>query len=114
MSVTTWSVPDMEVRTSLRPLEASGNVVSRSPCLGQCDRAPAVLSHQPGVGYRVAAPGRPLRSMRGRFASTISRDGLIHQDRSELTLLRRVGGVDPSSLDSYRDAGGFDALARAR
>ena len=92
-------------------LEASGNMVSRSPCLGQCDRAPAVLSHQPGVGYQVAAPVAPEHAGALRFDDLP--DGLIHQDRSELTLLRRVGSVDPSSLESYRDAGGFGALARA-
>lgn len=92
-------------------LEASGSMVSRSPCLGQCDRAPAVLSHQPGVGYRVAAPVAPGQA--GPLHFDDLPDGLIHQDRSELMLLRRVGAVDPSSLESYRDAGGFSALARA-
>ncbi|HEY6635713.1 MAG TPA: NAD(P)H-dependent oxidoreductase subunit E [Acidimicrobiia bacterium] len=92
-------------------LESSGNVVSRSPCLGQCDRAPAVLSHQPGVGYQVAAPVPPERA--GGLQFDALPDGLIHQDRSELTLLRRVGAVDPTSIESYRDTGGFGALARA-
>jgi len=34
-------------------------------------------------------------------------------DRSSLRLLRRVGHVDPGSLDSYRAAGGFEMLRRA-
>jgi NADH-quinone oxidoreductase subunit F len=34
-------------------------------------------------------------------------------DRSSLRLLRRVGQVDPRSLDSYRAAGGFEMLRRA-
>src|SRR6202030_4622305 len=34
-------------------------------------------------------------------------------DRSPLRLLRRVGQVDPGSLDSYRAAGGYEMLRRA-
>jgi NADH-quinone oxidoreductase subunit F len=34
-------------------------------------------------------------------------------DRSSLRLLRRVGQVDPGSLDSYRAAGGYEMLRRA-
>ena len=34
-------------------------------------------------------------------------------DRSSLRLLRRVGQVDPASLDSYRAAGGYEMLRRA-
>ena len=34
-------------------------------------------------------------------------------DRSELRLLRRVGVVDPLSLDSYRSLGGYEMLRRA-
>jgi NADH-quinone oxidoreductase subunit F len=37
----------------------------------------------------------------------------ITGDRSRLRLLRRVGQVDPRSLDSYRAAGGFEMLRRA-
>ncbi|MDQ4038511.1 MAG: SLBB domain-containing protein, partial [Actinomycetota bacterium] len=34
-------------------------------------------------------------------------------DRDQLRLLRRIGQVDPTSLDAYRAAGGYAALARA-
>ena len=33
--------------------------------------------------------------------------------KGELRLLRRIGHVDPTSLDSYRTAGGYAALRRA-
>ena len=33
--------------------------------------------------------------------------------REELRLLRRVGVVDPASLDDYRAHGGYEALRRA-
>ena len=34
-------------------------------------------------------------------------------DRDSLRLLRRLGHVDPQSLDSYRAAGGYEMLRRA-
>ena len=37
----------------------------------------------------------------------------VDGDRSSLRLLRRVGQVDPGSLDSYRAAGGYEMLRRA-
>ena len=58
-------------------------------CLGQCDRAPATLDES----HPTATPVTP---------------------RGELKLLRRIGQVEPESLDSYRSHGGFTALERAR
>jgi NADH-quinone oxidoreductase subunit F len=58
-------------------------------CLGQCDRAPATLDEVRPVAARPTLGG-------------------------EIRLLKRVGVVDPGSLDSYRDHGGFAALLRAR
>jgi NADH-quinone oxidoreductase subunit F len=57
-------------------------------CLGQCDRAPATLDE----------------------ASEVASPPLAHGTK----LLRRVGVVDPGSLESYRADGGFAALGRAR
>lgn len=93
-------------------LDEAGTGYERSPCLGQCDRAPAVMFHQPGVGYGNAAP------VTSDSVSTPVFDelppGMIHQDRSQLTLLRRIGSVDPTSLDAYVVSGGFEVLAKAR
>ena len=93
-------------------LDADGIEYERSPCLGQCDRAPAAMLHQPGAGYANAAP------VDAQSATSITFDelspGLIHQDTSELTLLRRVGNIDPTSFDAYIEAGGFQTLAKAR
>jgi len=58
-------------------------------CLGLCDLAPATLDE----ARAAATPATP---------------------RGKVRLLRRVGAVDPESLDSYRSHGGFKALARAR
>ena len=71
-----------------------------SPCLGLCERAPAALIIDAGEAPRaeiVASPALPLPQ---------------HGDQG-LVLLRRVGIVDPDSLDSYRAAGGFAALREA-
>src|SRR5690242_1057824 len=58
-------------------------------CLGLCDQAPATLDErQPS-----ATPAVP---------------------RGTIRLLRRVGVVDPESVESYRAQGGFAALRRAR
>jgi NADH-quinone oxidoreductase subunit F len=93
-------------------LDAAGTEYERSPCLGQCDRAPAAMFHKPGTGYGNAA------SVDADSVATIVFDeltpGVIHQDREELTLLRRVGDIDPTSMDDYVEAGGFQALAKAK
>jgi NADH-quinone oxidoreductase subunit F len=81
--------------------------VERSPCLGQCDRAPAVLHHRPGTGFSVTAPAPTID------ADTTPGPALVHQDRSDLRLLRRVGRIDPTSLADYRASGGFSALEAA-
>jgi NADH-quinone oxidoreductase subunit F len=56
-----------------------------------------------------ALPGAwdPDRSALASFVPQIA------GDRSRLRLLRRVGHVDPGSLDSYRAVGGFEMLRRA-
>ena len=93
----------------------------RSPCLGMCDQAPAVL------GQRT---GRPDVALGG--ATVASFDAIVRPDstvvcagadtapqtwdpatRGGLRLLRRVGTVDPSSIDDYRAHGGYEALHRA-
>ncbi len=93
-------------------LDANGTTYLRSPCLGQCDRAPAVMFHQPGVGYGSAAPVSVDTVVVPVFDELPP--GMIHQDQADLTLMRRSGVVDPDSLDSYVEAGGFATLAKAR
>ncbi|HEX5694778.1 MAG TPA: NAD(P)H-dependent oxidoreductase subunit E [Acidimicrobiia bacterium] len=82
-----------------------------SPCLGQCERAPAALVHGAGSGYRNLAPADGT-TLSGLVFEELP-VGLIHQDRSGLTLLHRVGVVDPDHLDSYLEAGGYRALDAA-
>jgi NADH-quinone oxidoreductase subunit F len=58
-------------------------------CLGLCDRAPATLDEAHPAANATAVHGKER-------------------------LLRRIGDVDPESIDSYQSHGGFVALARAR
>ena len=87
-------------------LRAQGVDVHESPCLGQCERADdrtgEVGEFVQGVGGpdRVDADERPYE--------------LFHQRGDDsLRLLHRVGVVDPTSLASYREHGGYAALAAA-
>jgi NADH-quinone oxidoreductase subunit F len=71
-----------------------------SPCLGLCERAPA--------RYRTVAGPEP-------FEEQLPAEPPPLPQRDGLRLLRRIAdGVDPTSLDAYVAAGGFEALARAR
>jgi len=101
---------------------ANGTGVSwqRSPCLGQCDRGSAAMIQQAGVQptRSVLAPVDVSQLQSAIFAGPPAPAAapLVPQaggDRSTLRLLRRVGQVDPRSLDSYRAAGGYEMLRRA-
>ena len=82
-----------------------------SPCLGQCDGAPAVflqmasepdmiLTKATGAEVLAALRGEPVRTPSARLAGTGP-------------LLDRLRTVDPTSLDSHVAAGGYQALRRA-
>ncbi|MEO6125608.1 MAG: NAD(P)H-dependent oxidoreductase subunit E [Ilumatobacteraceae bacterium] len=97
-----------------------------SPCLGLCERAPAVLVTEagapateaviaPATAHDVAVAMRvPIRELPSE-APVIAAlpQALASESASDLVLLRRVGVVDPRSLDSYRAHGGYAALRAA-
>ncbi|EGX59390.1 respiratory chain oxidoreductase [Streptomyces zinciresistens K42] len=99
----------------------SGVSVQRSPCLGLCERAPAALAVKAGDPVRtaVAAPA----TVRDAVLAASAPDSAPEEPSAaaavpqcgdpSLTLLRRVGVVDPASLDDYRAHGGYTALRRA-
>jgi NADH-quinone oxidoreductase subunit F len=98
----------------------AGITWQRSPCLGQCDRGSAAMIQHAGADpARVAlAPFGPdqVPSALSAAQPAAAAGPLVPQaehDRSSLRLLRRVGRVDPGSLDSYRAAGGYEMLRRA-
>ncbi len=101
----------------------------RSPCLGHCERAPAALVIQAGehVRRREIAPVTGATPLIAALDATAAADrerarSLVLADEAaavpqagdpSLRILRRIGVVDPRSLDEYRASGGYTALARA-
>ena len=90
----------------------------RSPCLGQCDRAPAALVSVAG--------DEPLERAQAPVTATVVLDLLAGGEPgpsptaplpqagdASLRLLRRVGVADAASIDDYRAHGGYAALRRA-
>jgi NADH-quinone oxidoreductase subunit F len=93
----------------------------RSPCLGACERAPAVLVRRAGPDPRDSTVG-PVPA--DGAVEVLVRDGAeatrnvpaapqTAGNRSGLRLLRRVGLVDPESLDDHLAHGGSESLRRA-
>ena len=89
--------------------------VHPSPCLGQCDRGPAVFvqvaGEQDAVLVEATAP-----EVRQVLAGDAVREPAVTVPQTgdpSLRLLRRIGVVDPASLDDYRASGGYRALRRA-
>ncbi|MFA3835792.1 NAD(P)H-dependent oxidoreductase subunit E [Streptomyces aureus] len=121
----------------------SGVAVERSPCLGLCERAPAALVVRAGspAASRGGQSSDPRSSNAGGaerthttavIAPATVEAAVLAASAPEaaepeppaslavpqagqpgLTLLRRIGVVDPASLDDYRSHGGYTALRRA-
>ena len=90
----------------------------RSPCLGQCDRAPAAMVAIAGDEplERAQAPVTAedvLDLLAGGEPGPSPSSPLPQAGDPALRLLRRVGVADPESIDDYRAHGGFAALRRA-
>jgi len=95
--------------------------VTSSPCLGMCEQAPAFLAQRSGrpdvaLGEgtldAIASAGAPGSSVTCAGGATAPQ-AWERDRRAPLRLLARVGVADPTSLSSYRDHGGYGALARA-
>lgn len=90
----------------------------RSPCLGLCERGPAVLLAQAGErpSHRSFAPvnAGDVSSLIGARNVT-ARDGATrpHVGGTSSKLVGRIGKVDAEDLDAYRASGGYLALRRA-
>ena len=97
--------------------DGTGVTWQRSPCLGQCDRGPAALiQHARADPARTAlAPADPDQIWRALSAEVPAEPSrpLVSTSSRTISLLRRIGHVDPASLDSYRAAGGYELLRRA-
>jgi len=81
------------------------------------EAAPAVPQADPASAR--AHPALPAPQRNGRSADTLHAVGTAapvpvpQAGAPSLVLLRRIGVVDPSSLDDYRANGGYAALRRA-
>ena len=101
----------------------------RSPCLGMCERAPAVLVQRSGAGTSDEAFGSMSAAKVRRLLDGVAPEPEFARPtdprvpsapqtwddagRAGLRLMRRVGVVDPTSIDDYRAHGGYEALRRA-
>jgi NADH-quinone oxidoreductase subunit F len=89
-----------------------------SPCLGLCERAPAALAIKAGEApiEEALAPvsiDQLMQALSGTILDDSAPIVLPQAGEPGLRLLRRVGKVDPSSLDDYRAHGGYAALRAA-
>ena len=93
-----------------------------SPCLGTCERAPAVLVIEAGnpARHEVLAPATPVQinalakdGWPETEATVVSATPQAQDSSSKLALLSRIGKVDPLSISDYQQHGGFDALRKA-
>jgi NADH-quinone oxidoreductase subunit F len=89
----------------------------RSPCLGLCDLAPAAMITSAGDPATVttAAPVDAAGVLNRLDGATVTRPPVPTRQAGDgtLRLMRRIGAVDPTSLDAYRASGGYAALAKA-
>jgi NADH-quinone oxidoreductase subunit F len=93
-----------------------------SPCLGLCERAPAVLVAQAGEHPHEAVLA-PASMAQVAMAIDLGPHDVAPEPapsfsapqtpNPSLSLLGRVGIADPLSLDDYRAHGGYEALAQA-
>jgi NADH-quinone oxidoreductase subunit F len=94
----------------------AGKVWHRSPCLGLCDRAPAALVERAGENHEelqiAPVTVEAALAILGGAAWPENQPKALSSKGTE-RLLRRIGAVDPESIDSYREHGGYAALRRA-
>jgi NADH-quinone oxidoreductase subunit F len=98
--------------------ERDGSTWLTSPCLGQCDRAPAALLVESGR----APVERELITVRVEELVAVMEGATPpfpgsavpwQAGQAGLRLLARIGVADPESIDDYRAHGGYAALRRA-
>jgi NADH-quinone oxidoreductase subunit F len=89
-----------------------------SPCLGQCDRAPAALlveSGQAPLERELPAVDKQLLIEVIDGATPAAPKPALPPQSGQpgLRLLGRIGVIDPGSVEDYRAHGGYSALRRA-
>jgi NADH-quinone oxidoreductase subunit F len=111
--------PPYHPPTNGDPIEVGAFTWARSPCLGMCDEAPAMMMQEFGPRPREQAVGRAtvldavILSKAKDLPERKADSSRAPRAQHDMPLLRRVGNVDPTSLDAYRASRGYAALARA-
>ena len=95
-----------------------GAAVHRSPCLGQCDQGSAALITKagPDADRFVLAPASAddvAGALSVRTVPTVPKVPRVGASASGARIVRRTTVVDATSLASYRQHGGYAALAKA-
>ncbi|MCY3924607.1 MAG: NAD(P)H-dependent oxidoreductase subunit E [bacterium] len=85
--------------------------VHPSPCLGQCDRAPALFVQRSGEDQARWCATAPVAAAVEGGAGRPDGARVVASGPSWLT--ERIGLVDPASLEDYRARGGYRALRAA-
>ena len=98
--------------------DENGAAWLRSPCLGLCDQAPAafltVAGRSPAEGLFGPVTAEQARAaLAGETLPGMRRQRPPQAGDPSLRLLKRVGVIDPGSLDDYLAHGGYLALRRA-
>ncbi len=111
-------IAELKDRFGPEDTDVDGASWLRSPCLGQCDRAPAAMLTQAGEApvereLTLVDAGGVIEILNGGTPPEPPSTTPPQEGDPSLRLLRRVGPVDPDSLDDYRAHGGYDALRRA-
>ncbi len=95
-------------------LKKEGYETKPSPCLGQCERGPAVFIQQIASHDSVVVDA-DLEQINKSLNRNSENDSikLPQAGSDQLRLLARVGIIDPNSLDDYKSHGGYKALTKA-
>jgi len=95
-------------------LKKEGYETKPSPCLGQCERGPAVFVQGVASDDNVVFDTDPKQLQKSLTESSEKESIKLPQAGSDhLRLLSRVGIVDPNSLEDYKSHGGYEALIKA-
>ncbi len=99
---------------------AGGAMWVRSPCLGMCEQAPVMFAQRAGrpdvtLGEATTETFTAMTRPDSRVvcAGGAGAPQVWDDRRGALRLLSRAGSVDPTSLESFRELGGYRGLACA-
>ena len=95
-------------------LKKEGYETKPSPCLGQCERGPAVFVQRIASDDSVLFDA-DLKQITKSLTENLEKESvkLPQAGSDHLRLLARIGIVDPNSLEDYKSHGGYDALTKA-